>query len=144
MKTHHLIFTIFLGIMFSCLAVLLYIFLQIREENNSVTNNLNALHLGNTRQKIIATYFFAENKNVLAIPGLMENIDNFDTYAYKNKSHESLSCVSTLALGNIVSEKIGHTCCYSEECKEQNLRVIQRWRDWYQSEYTAWLAEQSK
>ena len=111
---------------------------------NDVEYQLNMLTSGSTEQKLFATDKLGEKKILSAIPFLMMNIDNFDGTTYKNKSPESVSCVTTLALIKITMVRtIGDTCCYYE-CDQKNKTILEKWRSWYKNEYPMWLENQKE
>lgn len=114
---------------------------------NNIDYQWKLLNTWTTKQKIHAIELLAEKWKISIIPYLIENIDNTDygTYQDSPKIPETLSCISTFYLQKITWRSYGYTCnSDGSKATKEIQEIIQRWRDWYQNEYPAWLAEQSK
>lgn len=119
------------------------LFIKYSRENN-VEYQISQLESSKLDDRMRAIDWLGNRKILDIIPFLVRNIDIGEFSAYKNKSPESVSCVSTLALTKITNKNIWYTCCYAEECKKDNMEIIQKWKDWYSNEYPAWLEQQKQ
>lgn len=114
---------------------------------NNIDYQLDNLVNGNIEQKLIASDILGEKKAILAIPFLIENIDNMNssTYINSHKAPETLSCSATFALENITEIKLGNTCNIDGKLNEIEIKTVMKaWHNWYDTEYPKWLETQSK
>jgi hypothetical protein len=133
--------------MIALLIILAILFLVQRYLNNNFSYQKSKLEKGTIDQKIKAISFMSDRKNIDIIPILMENIDNQDRGHWDKDPKGgliTLSCVSTSELENLTGQKLGSTCYWNTKNETDENSIVQKWRDWYNNQYSKWLDGQTK
>jgi hypothetical protein len=138
---------IFLVIFITILCLLIILLATQHYLNNNLEYQMNKLRSGTTEQKIIAISYMGDHKILEAIPLLLNNINNENSYFWDKDpkgGRSSISCVSTFELQSLINKNLGSTCYWDIKTRDEENIIKKKWRDWYQNEYPSWLKEQEE
>lgn len=136
---------IFLSIIGALLVILAVVQIIRFQQRESIDFQIRQLEQGDTKRKVEAIEFIAENKRGDKIPDIMKYIDSYDFFLYLGKDAYTLTCAVTLSLEKLTSLPNGNTCDSSNsKTPEEEEKIRQSWKDWYANEYQKWEKTQPK